>query len=181
MAVASHLESLFDTQKRKAVITRIAEALSSIAFDAVAVCGASGMLISGSVCDLLDKELILVRKNETRYSKFRVEFQCWNDTGWPSSGKFIILDDLICSGDTLKYMLSSIKHDCPQLELVGAYMWLTRRYYSKRELSLINTLKSMFNQCDTTNQEKQENNVRRATCTPTQEAINAIAGTNSNT
>lgn len=71
-------------------------------FDAVAFCGMSGALVAPSVADALDKHLIMVRKKDdgSRHSSYAVEGEL--------TGRYLILDDFISMGTTVKYMLTEI-------------------------------------------------------------------------
>lgn len=71
-------------------------------FDSVAFCGMSGALIAPEIAKKLNKELIMVRKsNKGHHSNYMVE-------GYYRSNKYIIVDDFIDSGKTVKRMKKCI-------------------------------------------------------------------------
>ena len=64
-------------------------------FDSIVCCGVSGLLVVPTISEIIKKNIVVVRKeNEKRYSPFQYEGVV------PSN--YIIIDDLICSGDTVK-------------------------------------------------------------------------------
>ena len=66
-------------------------------FDTIACCGTSGLLVVPQISELLKKNMLVVRKRkEKRYSPFQYE--------GPIPNKYIIIDDLICSGKTIKHL-----------------------------------------------------------------------------
>ncbi len=93
----------YSHQDREATIERIVGKLAEKTgtFDSIAVSGASMMLIASVVAYRLKKNIILVRKEEEeRNSKCSVEGQ--------TDQRYIIIDDLIASGRTLKYVIKQI-------------------------------------------------------------------------
>ena len=64
-------------------------------FDAIAVRGCSGMLVGAPVAMKLGKSLIIVRKNESTHA-------AWDIEGDIDCNSFIIIDDFILTGDTVK-------------------------------------------------------------------------------
>jgi len=86
-------------------------------FDSIACCGVSGLLVVAQVAELLDKNIVIVRKkNEDCYSKFKTE--------GVATFRYIILDDLICSGDTVKHIKNSLKREYARSICVGVYCYL---------------------------------------------------------
>ena len=83
-------------------------------FDTIACCGTSGLLVVPQISQTLKKNILVVRKaDEKRYSPFQYE--------GPIPNKYIIIDDLICSGRTIKHILNTIKEDCPRSICLGVY------------------------------------------------------------
>lgn len=68
----------------------------------IAVRGISGMLMGAELASLIDAELIVVRKRVTKHSSFKVEF-------YGTVHNYIILDDLIDKGNTIKTIQKRIK------------------------------------------------------------------------
>ena len=76
-------------------------------FDSIACCGVSGLMVVPQIAELLDKHIIVVRKaGEKCYSEFRTE--------GVAPFRYVILDDLICSGNTINRITSVIKSEYPR-------------------------------------------------------------------
>ena len=89
---------------------------TNIDFDTIACCGTSGLLTVPQISELLNKNILVVRKKkEKRYSPLQYE--------GPIPNKYIIIDDLICSGQTVKHIKNTIREDCPTSECVGVYVF----------------------------------------------------------
>ncbi len=78
-------------------------------FDAIAFCGMSGALVAPSVADALDKHLIMVRKADdgSRHSSLPVEGIL--------EGRYLILDDFISSGRTVKFIMAQIAKETKRM------------------------------------------------------------------
>lgn len=112
-----HTTILLNHKERNNVIDSACAFLRGFSFDTVVVCGISGLLVGPQVSEKLDKNITIVRKkNEKRYSPFVIE------GAHPS--RYVVLDDLVCSGSTLKHILRNIKEEYPASECVGVYMYL---------------------------------------------------------
>ena len=108
------------------------------ALDSIVVCGTSGLLVGPQVSEILYLNLVIVRKpNETSssYSDFDVE--------GTHPSRYIILDDLVCSGSTVKYIIKTIKDETPISKCIGVYSYMRdqcayRKYpqYCKRDLGI---------------------------------------------
>ena len=94
-------------------------------FDAIAVTGSSGLLIGPTVAYLLQKGVILVRKPGTStHSSRRVE-------GDDIYKRYIIVDDLISSGDTIERIKEATSSQWPGIECIGTYLYKSGRWYEK--------------------------------------------------
>lgn len=81
-------------------------------FDAIAVRGVSGLLSGPILALALNKGLIVVRKDkEPRHSHNMVE-------GDKSAAKYVIVDDLIDSGETVKEIIENV-YRWSQAECIG--------------------------------------------------------------
>ena len=90
---------------------------SKIEFDSIAFCGISGALYAPTVAYILGKELILVRKSsEICHSSCVVE-------GFVHSKKYIIIDDLVAYGSTIRRIQERINMYIPlaKCQAVFAY------------------------------------------------------------
>lgn len=71
-------------------------------FDTIVFRGMSGALIAPTIAHKLNKNLLLVRKkDEGRHSTYEIE-------GFTNIKKFIIIDDIICSGNTVAQIFKSL-------------------------------------------------------------------------
>ena len=115
---ASHTSRVLSHKYRNKIIMETYSYLKKldIEYDGIACCGASGMLIVPQIAELLKKNIILVRKKLDGYSDFWVE--------GANCSKYIILDDLICSGSTVKHIIKSIKDDTPISKCIGVYSYM---------------------------------------------------------
>ena len=85
-------------------------------FDSIACCGVSGMMVVPQIAELLNKNIIVVRKGEQCYSEFRTE--------GVAPFRYIILDDLICSGGTVRHINKVIKEEYARSYCIGVYCYL---------------------------------------------------------
>lgn len=112
-----HTTILLNHKERNRVINECSTYLGGIDFDSIVVCGTSGLLVGPQVSERLNKNITIVRKkNEKRYSPFVIE--------GVHPGRYVVLDDLVCSGSTLKYILRNINEEYPTSKCVGVYMYL---------------------------------------------------------
>lgn len=91
--------------------------LSELQFDAIAFCGMSGALIGPSLALALNKNLLMVRKVEDthNHSKRKVE-------GDEAAERYIIVDDLVSDGNTVRMMRKRIKDFAPQAQCLGVLL-----------------------------------------------------------
>lgn len=88
-------------------------------FDSIACCGVSGLMVVPQIAELLDKHIMVVRKaGEKCYSEFRTE--------GVAPFRYVILDDLICSGDTIRRITSVLKQEYPRSQSIGVYCYLPK-------------------------------------------------------
>ncbi len=80
-------------------------------------CGVSGLLVVPQIAELLNKNIVIVRKpDEKRYSEFWIE--------GASPFRYVVVDDLICSGDTFKWIRQAIHEDNPKAICTGLYCYI---------------------------------------------------------
>ena len=116
---ASHTCHVLNHKIRNKIIIKAVCDLRKISdqFDSIACCGVSGMLVVPQISELLNKNIIVVRKEgEKCYSEFRTE--------GVAPFRYIILDDLICSGSTVKYIKKILKDEYARSRCVGVYCYL---------------------------------------------------------
>lgn len=114
-----HTCHVLNHKYRNKIIIKSVCALRKISedFDSIACCGVSGLLVVSQVAELLDKHIVIVRKKDDNcYSKYSTE--------GVAPFRYIILDDLICSGNTVKHIKRTLKKEYPRSMCVGAYCYL---------------------------------------------------------
>jgi adenine/guanine phosphoribosyltransferase-like PRPP-binding protein len=115
---ASYLTTMMDPATRDAKVRQTIEFLQRHEFDALAVRGLSGLIIAPIVADRMNKTLLIVRKpKDTNHSYRKVE----GDYG---AKRYIILDDLVSSGDTVRAIEAAIRKDVPTALCLGVYQYL---------------------------------------------------------
>ena len=92
-------------------------------FDSIVCCGTSGLLVAPQIAEILDKHIVVVRKGiwtegfeQKCYSDFVVEGVVPN--------RYIIVDDFICTGNTVRYIMDSISEDSPSSRCYGVYCYM---------------------------------------------------------
>ena len=115
---SSHTCHVLNHKNRNKIIIKAVCDLRKItdSFDSIACCGVSGLMVVPQVAELLNKHIIIVRKGEKCYSEFRTE--------GVAPFRYIILDDLICSGSTVRYIKKVLKDEYSRSSCVGVYCYL---------------------------------------------------------
>jgi len=115
---ASHTCRVLNHKERNKIIIKAVCDLRKIAntFDSIACCGVSGLMVVPQISELLNKNIVIVRKGEPCYSEFSTE--------GVAPFQYIILDDLICSGGTVRYIKKVIKNEYSRSHCVGVYCYL---------------------------------------------------------
>lgn len=116
---ASHTCHVLNHKTRNKIVIKAVCDLRKIKdqFDSIACCGTSGLMVVPQIAELLDKHIVIARKDEEkRYSEFRTE-------GVPPF-RYVIIDDLICSGATVRHIQKLIREDYPRARCVGIYCYL---------------------------------------------------------
>lgn len=116
---ASHTCSVLNHKNRNKIIIKTVCDLRKIAdnFDSIACCGISGLMVVPQIAEILNKNIVIIRKpDEKRYSDFWIE--------GVAPFRYVIVDDLICSGNTVKWIKQTIYEDNPKARCVGLYCYL---------------------------------------------------------
>lgn len=115
---ASHTCHVLNHKARNRIIIKAVCDLRKIAdaFDSIACCGVSGLMVVPQIAEILNKNIVVVRKGEKCYSEFRTE--------GAAPFQYIILDDLICSGSTVKHIKRVIKDEYSRSHCAGVYCYL---------------------------------------------------------
>jgi adenine/guanine phosphoribosyltransferase-like PRPP-binding protein len=116
---ASHTCRVLNHKVRNKVIIKAVCDLRKISnqFDSIVCCGVSGLMVVPQIAELLEKHIVVIRKRDE---------QCYSD--FPMEGvtpfRYVIVDDLVCSGSTIKHMQHTIHEDCPKARCVGVYCYM---------------------------------------------------------
>jgi hypothetical protein len=116
---AAHTCRVLNHKNRNKIIIKAVCDLRKIkdSFDSIVCCGISGLMVAPQIAELLDKHIIVVRKRDEK---------CYSD--FPMEGvapyRYIILDDLVCSGSTIKHIQHTIYEDCPKAICAGIYLYI---------------------------------------------------------
>ena len=114
---ACYLVSVLDPHARRVLVKDVIEALRPIEFDAIAFRGLSGALVAPIVAYELDKTLLAVRKGESNHSGHLVE-------GDYNARRYVIIDDIISSGDTVSAIHAAVAALVPGAKCVGVIRYL---------------------------------------------------------
>lgn len=117
----SHTSLILNHKQRHNIIIKAFCNLKRITdtFDSIVCSGTSGLLVAPAVAELLDKHIVVVRTKGSMdhcYSEFMVE--------GVSPFRYIIIDDLVCSGNTVRHIKNSIKEETPRAKCMGVYCYL---------------------------------------------------------
>lgn len=119
MQGCEHTTVLLNHKKRNSFIKQATINLKNIheTFDTIACCGTSGLLVVSQIAESLNKNILIIRKkHESKYSPFLYEGVI--------PEKYIIIDDLICSGSTVKHILKTVRDESPNSICLGIYVFL---------------------------------------------------------
>jgi adenine/guanine phosphoribosyltransferase-like PRPP-binding protein len=121
----TYLESVFDQQKFLLTIDgslKVARELQSrYHYDTIAFCGVSGSALAFILSLCMGLPLLCVRKYND--SSHHVMSSSSHTEGNMDAGKYLIVDDLICSGKTVNYMLDTIASELPDAKCVAMMMY----------------------------------------------------------
>jgi len=116
---ASHTCHVLNHKVRNKIIIKAVCELRKISddFDSIACCGVSGLMVVPQIAELLNKNILIVRKDdEKRYSEFRSE--------GVTPFRYVVVDDLICSGATIRHIKNLIRDEYPRARCIGVYCYL---------------------------------------------------------
>ena len=113
-----YLCNLIEMDKLEDSVKKVSLILRNYDFDAIAFRGMSGALIAPAVALKLDKTLLMVRKpragnEDDSHSYEHVE-------GDAAARRYVILDDFIATGRTIKAITEEIKRFAPTAICIGA-------------------------------------------------------------
>lgn len=119
---ADHTSLVLNHKLRQKYVNEATTTLRKILddFDSIVCCGISGLIVVPQIAEVLDKNILIVRKppNERmrEYSTFILE-------GAPPK-RYVIVDDLVCSGNTIRYIMKQIKLEIPSAKCMGMYAYM---------------------------------------------------------
>jgi hypothetical protein len=107
---SEYIKTAITLADRKTIIKDLTALIkgSKIDFDAIALRGLSGAMIAPVIADKLNKPLIICRKDDGHHSNLSIEYA-------DKFGDFIIIDDLISSGDTICHIMKMIDDEWKKL------------------------------------------------------------------
>ena len=112
-----HTRVVLNNKNRNQIVMNTIKGLRDYDYDSIVCCGTSGIIVAPQVCEILNKEIVIVRKDhEKRYSPFVIEGILGN--------RFVFLDDLVCSGGTLRHVIKNIKEEHPYAKCAGVYCYM---------------------------------------------------------
>lgn len=99
------------------IMVRAIEALKGVKFDTIAFRGISGALIAPILAHKLKKEIALVRHPRAHtHSDYKYE-------GYLKIKRYIIVDDLVCTGKTATEIIRAVRREIPDAKFVGIYLY----------------------------------------------------------
>lgn len=102
-----------DTKRLHTYLDLAIKALKRREFDAIAFRGMSGAVAAPTIALALHKNLILVRKDEEKtHSTYVVE-------GCNSTLRYVIIDDFMVTGDTVRAIRKQVFKFAPQAQCIG--------------------------------------------------------------
>lgn len=116
---SSHTCQVLNHKSRNKVIIKAVCDLRKISdkFDSIVCCGISGLMVVPQIAEILNKHIVVIRKADER---------CYSD--FPMEGvtpfRYVIVDDLVCSGATIKHIRNTIYEDCPKATCIGVYCYM---------------------------------------------------------
>lgn len=116
---ASHTCHVLNHKVRNKIIVKAVCDLRKIIdqFDSIVCCGVSGLMVVPQIAELLNKNILIIRKrDEKRYSDFRSE--------GVAPFRYVVIDDLVCSGTTIKYINKVITEEYARARCVGIYCYM---------------------------------------------------------
>ena len=128
MAHAGYLACLFVPQSFTETVARTLKDLEAIQdkFDFIAFRGLSGSLIAFVICHTLKKGMVVVRKDKKDEQCHSVNLV---ESEKDDIGRYVILDDQISTGATLRTILEKIKGAGLKGDCVGIYthqVWVNK-------------------------------------------------------
>lgn len=121
----TYLRPALDNKWRRAAIREACVVLKRHEFDSIAVRGTSGLLVGPAVADRLNKRLVVVRKGaEGHHSDRTVETPNRDGDAYRETvSRYVIIDDFISEGETVRAIIKEVKRVDKASQLVGAFRY----------------------------------------------------------
>lgn len=117
---SAYYTPVVDARRRIEAVDYLVTRLKREAFDSIAVRGTSGVSLGAVTAYMLNKGLCIVRKpNENRHSDYDIE--------GPIGDRYVIVDDFISTGETVKTIVASLK-EVSSAECVGVICYATETW-----------------------------------------------------
>jgi len=105
MSISEYLCAALDKRTLPNIIKNAIEFSRNIEFDSIAVRGMSGSIVASAIAFELEKNIIIIRKDkDNTHSDATVEYSFY-------PRKYIIVDDFISSGKTIKTIIEEMEED----------------------------------------------------------------------
>jgi adenine/guanine phosphoribosyltransferase-like PRPP-binding protein len=118
---AVHMKELLRPYLLRKTINAVVRVLKGKKYDAIAFTGQSGSLLAGPLAVRLGKPLIMVRKKAKPVTHSQKEVE-----GIRNARSYVIVDDVICTGATIRRIRAKIREWSPNAKFVG----LVQSYYA---------------------------------------------------
>lgn len=120
---SQYLHSIYQnvdyTKLVNAAIRRTKEIAVKVKFDAIAFTGTSGAAMAYPLSYKLKIPLICVRKDKSNYQNY----SDYDIEGIINAKKYLIVDDFMSSGDTVRRIISKIKERMPIAKPIGILLY----------------------------------------------------------
>lgn len=127
-----YLDKAIDIKQLPKTINKLVAKIrkSKIKFDTIAFRGNSGAIVAPLVAIKLKKELLLIRKGAS-HASLKIEGNC-------NVENYIIIDDVIETGTTIKTIINGISKFAPDARPVGIFLYddVSDRHFSCKEHSV---------------------------------------------
>ena len=121
--ISSHISEVLNGCERKNKLNWIEKQLRSapVGFTTIAVCGTSGLLVGPTIADRMKKKIAVIRKS----TKI-----CHSDNSVESEiiKQYIIIDDLVFIGETVRNIVDKIENQYPNARCVGLVLYRGEGY-----------------------------------------------------
>jgi orotate phosphoribosyltransferase len=118
MIVSPYLYDCLDPIRLKRIISQAVADLTPFTeyFDGIAFKGVSGAMVAPSVAMVMEKKLVLVRDDIRTHSWSLIE-------GDKTINNYIIIDDIVETGATVRYIIKQMKTFNRSAQIVGRYLY----------------------------------------------------------